>query len=205
MSKNASIESIRHKYTNISYSMSTKMRKKKGVQVMKLEDDMLFSAEVHFVEKSVRLYFNAQHKLIHLKQLQRVYFDFMCEKMNSRNEIKLAPSFREEFISFCERVLGKESVRSPRTLIEAEGQMKELNLIFKVPEMSGLWYVNPKHVFKGTETARTKLLEHLGAQSSVYPYIRAAILNVPDSELTPPEVLRNLPTSEQEISEPYSD
>jgi hypothetical protein len=205
LSKNAPIESIRHKYTNIPYSMSTKMRKKKGVEVMKIEDNMLFSAEVHFVENSVRLYFNAQHKLIHLKQLQRSYFDFMCEKMNSRNQIKLAPSFREEFISFCERVLGKESVRSPRTLIEAEDQMKKLNLIFKVPEMSGLWYVNPKHVFKGTETARTKLIERLGVQSSVHPYIRAAILNVPDSELTPPEVLRKLPTSEHEITEPYSD
>jgi len=180
--------------------MSTKIRKKKGVEVMKIEDNMLFSEEVHFVESSVRLYFNAQHKLIHLKQLQRSYFDFMCEKMNSRNQIKLAPGFREEFISFCERVLGKESVRSRRTLMEAEGQMKELSLIFKVPEISGLWYVNPKHVFKGTETDRTKLLEHLGVQSSVHPHIRAAILNIPDSELTPPEVLRNLTTPEQEIT-----
>lgn len=185
--------------------MSTKIRNKKGVDVMKIEGNMLFSAEVPFVEDSVRLYFNAQHKLLLLSPLQRCYFDFMCEKMNSSNQIKLAPRFREDFISFCERVLGENSVRSQRTLYDAESQMKKLYLIFKVPEINGLWYVNPKHVFKGTETDRKKLLECLGVQSTVHPDIRVAILNVPDSELTPPEVLRNLPTSEHEITEPYSD
>jgi hypothetical protein len=165
--------------------MTTKIRKKKGVEVFKIEQNTITLKEVHFVQSSMRLYFNAQHKLIKLKPLERAYFDFMCEEMNVRNQFELSPSFRKKFMAFCDKVMGKAFKRSERALQNYENHIEKLGLIFKVPDKPTLWYVNPKHVFKETETKRSELLKLLGEQSAFHPNIRTAILDVPDSEVKP--------------------
>jgi len=53
--------------------------------------------------------------------------------------------------------------------------------------------VNPKHVFKGTLTERSKLLNTLASLTFSNPNVFKAIADVPFDSVVPNDELRNLP------------
>jgi len=154
------------------------MRRKLDANMFNIELGILVEHKIAFVNEGCINFFNAQHKLIQLKQVERAYFDFMCEKMNVRNKIALNPDFRKKFLLFCKDILKLEKVQSERTLLSTETKMRNLSLIFKDPSNKQLHYVNPKHVFKGTITQRGKLLKDLGKIAFSNEFVAKAITNV---------------------------
>lgn len=168
------------------------MRKKTEVTIYKVDTGTLVANKVAFVNDGCTYFFNAQHKFIQLKTLERVYFDFICEKMNSRNKIELNPVFRKQFLSFCKEVFNKEGVRTERSLLNTELKLINLALIFKDPINKKLNYVNPKYVFKGTLTERGKLLNSLARLSISHEYIAKVLLNVEFDSLKADERLLNI-------------
>jgi hypothetical protein len=188
-----------------TYTMDTKKSKKTAVSVFKIDNGVLVGTDVSFVSQGVKLYFNAQHKLMHLDTLQRMYFDFMCEQMDHRNCILLKPEFRSAFLTFLESVGYSKKIPTVRTLGTYEKLMENLLLIFKKPKRTSIWIINPKHVFKGTETERTKLLKNMAKWAITDEKVRKAILNVPDSSLTAPAELLQLGWPNVTIEEDFTE
>jgi hypothetical protein len=117
--------------------------------------------------------------------------------MNASNQIKLRPDLRGKFLAFYEKVTNVKSIRSKRSLQQAEVKFKELHLVFLDPVHKKLYYVNPKHVFKGTLTERSKLLNRLAKLTLRDPNVFKAIADVPFDSAVPNDELRNLPLPEE--------
>ena len=154
------------------------MGRKLNATLYKIDSGILVNHEIKFVNEGCTYFFNAQHKLIHLQSIERLYFDFICEKMNVRNKIALNPDLRKKFISFCKDVLKVEKVRTERTLLSFETNMKNLSLLFQDPSNKRLHYVNPKYVFKGSSIERGKLLKYLGKIALNNEFVAKAITNI---------------------------
>lgn len=129
-------------------------------------------------------FFNAQHKFLKLKTIERAYFDYICERMNERNRIKLSPSLRREFIAFCNEIMSEKDYCSESTLKKAEDKFKELYLIIPVTD-SPLSIVNPRHVFKESNTKREKVYFSLAKLAAEGKIPIKALLDTPLSELQP--------------------
>lgn len=173
------------------------MGRKITAGLLKVDEGFLLGHQAAYVNEGCTYFFNAQHKYAQLKGYERAYFDYICEHMNARNLINLRPALREEFLAFYERVTNVKSIRSKRSLQQAEVKFKELHLVFLDPVHKKLHYVNPKHVYKGTLTERSKLLNRLAALTSSDPNIFKAIADVPFDSVVPNDELRNLPLPEE--------
>jgi hypothetical protein len=169
------------------------MRKKTKVKVVSVVDSFLVAHEVFFVEKGCTHYFNAQHKLFKLSNLERVYYDFLCEKMNARNLVQLCPKTRQDFIDFCEHVLKIEKIRTSRSLQNAENKLQKLYLLFQSPTNKNLHYINPKYAFKGTNTERKKLLARIADSATLKDEVKRAILDIELESIKPDKALLSLP------------
>lgn len=171
----------------------TIMRKKTKVQIVNIVDSFIVPHEVKYVEKGCTYYFNAQHKLFQLTNVERAYYDFLCEKMDAKNLVQLNPETRSEFIAFCEKILRVKEIRTSRSLQNTENKLKELYLLFKSPTNKKLHYINPKHAFKGTSTERIKLLSNIAEKSMLNDDVKKALLDVSLESIKPDKDLLSLP------------
>jgi hypothetical protein len=169
------------------------MRKKLSTKLLKVKSGIITEHDIYFVNLGCTYFFNAQHKFIHLSTIERLYFDVICEKMNFRNKIELNPSFRHDFINFCKRTLKIEKIRTGRSLQNMENKFKNLYLIFDDPEYKGLYYVNPKYVFKGTAIERKSLLNKITQLALYYPDCAKAITDVDLDSIEIDKEIHNLP------------
>ena len=129
-------------------------------------------------------FFNAQHKFLQLSTAERAYFDFLCEKMNSRNKVSFNSTNRKAFMEFCKEVTSDKFVRGEKTLLNAEKKFLKLHLAFK-DEYGKLYYINPKHVFKGTYEERKKLIYHIVKLASEGKLPLEVIMDKPMSVFEP--------------------
>jgi len=173
------------------------MGRKTTATLFKIDEGFLLGHQAAYVNEGCTYFFNAQHKYAQLKGYERAYFDYICEHMNARNQIKLRPDLRGEFLAFYEKVTNVKSIRSKRSLQQAEVKFKELHLVFLDPVDKKLYYVNPKHVYKGTLTERSKLLNRLATLTFSNPNVFKAIADVPFDSVVPNDALRNLPLPEE--------
>jgi hypothetical protein len=168
------------------------MRRKLDATLYNIDKGILVDHKITFVNEGCMYFFNAQHKLIQLKPIERAYFDFLCEKMNVRNKIALNPNLRKQFLLFYEDILKVEKLRSERTLLSIESKLKNLSLIFQDPRNKRLHYVNPKYVFKGTSTERGRLLRDLVEIAFTNEFVAKAITNVALDSINADERIFNL-------------
>lgn len=173
------------------------MRRKTTASLLKIDEGFLLGHQAAYVNEGCTYFFNAQHKYAQLKGYERAYFDYICEHMNARNQIKLRPALREEFLAFYEKVTNVKSIRSKRSLQQAEVKFKELYLVFLDPDDEILHFVNPKHVYKGTLTERSKLLNRLATLTFRDPNVFKAIADVPFDSVVLSDELQNLPLPEE--------
>jgi hypothetical protein len=169
------------------------MSKKIKTTLFKTEQEALASREVYFVNEGCRWYFNAQHKLFQLSAKERMYLDYMCEMMNSRNKIELNKEFRNSFIMFCNKILSVSKFTSERSLLLYEQKFRELSLIFNDYKYNGLTYVNPKYFFKGTHRERESLLKEISKYTLVSSDIMKALTDVPVDSIKPDDSVIQLP------------
>lgn len=169
------------------------MSKKIKTTLFKTEQDLLVSKDVYYVNEGCRWYFNAQHKLFQLSSKERMYLDYICEIMTSRNKIKLDKELRNKFMIFSNKVLSVSSFISERSLLLYERKFRELHFIFDDYKHKGITYVNPKHFFKGTHRERESLLKEISKYSTFSSDIMKALADVPLESIKPDDELKNLP------------
>jgi hypothetical protein len=169
------------------------MRKKIEATLYKMDSGVLVDHNMQFVNEGCTYFFNAQHKFIQLSSVERAYFDFMCEKMNTRNKVALNPDFRKQFLVFCNEVVNISKIRTERSLLNIENKLKGLILLFQDPTNKMLHYVNPKHVFKGTPKERAELLKKLAKTAMYHEVIAKALLNDPFDSIKADEEIFKLP------------
>lgn len=160
------------------------MKKVINTDVQNIYSPFEIMHKIEFKGEGCTYYFNAQHKFLKLTTVERAYFDFLCENMNSRNKISFNPTTRKNFIDFCKKITSGKFVRGERTLIEAEKKFVELHLAFK-DEYGKMYYINPKHVFKGSYEERRRLLLRISKHASIGKIPLEAILDVPLLALEP--------------------
>lgn len=119
------------------------------------------TAEVYFTNDSHSVYHNFQHIILklNLNSVALAYLNYICERMDSNNEIQIDPAFNEEFIQFVNDIAYKNV--KPRTLTDLVKTFEENRLIIKYLGFPKLYIVNPKYFFNGSLTKRKKLLTTL--------------------------------------------
>lgn len=166
--------------------MTTNKRKNTGATILVAKDGLLLDHSLSVVTDGCKYYFNSRHKFFDLNTKQRAYFDFLCEKMDLNNKVHLNPAIRKEFISFCENITGDKAYCVPKTLEGAEKVFIKLHLVIKV-KGSMLSVVNPKYVYKGTQSQREELYVELANLASAGKIPYEAILDKPISAINPDE------------------
>lgn len=116
---------------------------------------------VRFKNTGCKYFFNAQHLFINLSSKDRSFFDYLCEKMDSKNRVVVDVHFKKEYLLFMDEILGKNCGIKITGIDKTLKKLKLFGLIFMVNDTRSYFNVNPRYVFKGTETARTKLLREL--------------------------------------------
>ena len=62
---------------------------------------------VRFKNTGCKYFFNAQHLFINLSSKDRSFFDYLCEKMDSKNRVVVDVHFKKEYLLFMDEILGK--------------------------------------------------------------------------------------------------
>lgn len=137
------------------------------------------TTEVLFTNNSHSLFHNFQHIILklNLNSVALAYLNYICERMDSNNEIQIDQVFNEEFILFANHIANK-NVKS-RTLTDLVKTFEENHLVIKHLGFTKLYIVNPKHFYNGSLTKRTELLTALLGIKYEGRIDKSALLNRP--------------------------
>lgn len=120
--------------------------------------------------------------MLELSSMERAYFDFLCEKMDSSNRILHKPELREDYINQIKHITGGRRTIGDRALLNYFKQFIKLGLILS-SNLDTTSYLNPKYVFKGSEDARKSLLKNFLHRSNKGEMEIAKLLHKPLSSL----------------------
>lgn len=116
---------------------------------------------VQFKSSGYKIYFNAQHIFIKLTSLERSFFDFLCEIMETDNTTFIDVDLKRDYVKFMGEITGKKTKIIYSWIGASIKKLKTLGLIFSVDGGRSYYQVNPKYVFAGTEKARKSLLKDI--------------------------------------------
>jgi len=138
--------------------------------------------DIKFLNKGVTLFFNSQHHLIKLSPVERSFFDFLCEQMRVLdNDITISEVVKTEFKEHLARVTGGKKKVTLNQLTKFVQKLSGLNLILKT-QNKGRYIVNPKYVFKGSESARIRYLKKLIENRVKLKLSVAGLIHIPETE-----------------------
>jgi hypothetical protein len=120
------------------------------------------SSKTYFysVSKGYKHYFNCAHYLARISKGERLYYDYLCEQMDSGNNlIMIDNQLNTQFCTLLgEWTSGKSSV-SVKSIPKFLSNLVEANLIHPYRTAKrGLYQVNPKYAYQGNDSSRKKLL-----------------------------------------------
>ena len=170
---------LRYKHTTIMKQAFQKFTVSRKI------GEEIATAEIHLVTAGCLYFFNAQHLYLKISNIERSYFDFMCEKMDYNNRIELNPKLRKDYIDHFNKLTSSKKAPSGRTLQRYETALKELNLIINPKKSGALVYVNPKYAFKGKLSDRLNLMNRLAKLAINDERILAAIIDRPIGTILP--------------------
>lgn len=117
---------------------------------------LLFSADY------CRYFHNAQHLLLQLDRGERAFYDYLCEHMDAANIVTIDQDLRREFVAFIARVTSQKTIFSDASATKYTTKLNSLGLIIKEGGgNTGVYMVNPRYAFAGTEATRKSLLEEV--------------------------------------------
>ncbi|MEI7508015.1 MAG: replication/maintenance protein RepL [Flavobacterium sp.] len=163
-------------------------KKKIEKKTMLIKENVIFYHSVSFKKDGYISLFNAQHLHIELNSKQRCFFDFLCEKMNYKNEILIDGNLSDEFISFLKKITSGKAGISKRSMFDYIEKLIQLRLIIPFKNTALLYVVNPKYVYKGTQKDRIEILNDLLKNHLKYEFDIQSLLNVPISEIEIPDI-----------------
>jgi hypothetical protein len=111
-----------------------------------------------FSTESYKVYDNVQYKLAKLDKCATLLFHYLCEQMDSSNNIVHVQALRKGFIAHANKNLGHPF--EDDTVKKAFSKLVKQLLIINYDVKSD-FTINPRHVFKGSEEQRKKLIQTL--------------------------------------------
>lgn len=111
-----------------------------------------------FSAESYKVYDNVQYKLEKLDKCSTLLFHYLCEQMDFSNNIEHTQALRRDFIAHLKKNLGQSY--EDDTVKKAFSKLVKELLIINYDVRSS-FTVNPRHVFKGSEEQRKKLIQTL--------------------------------------------
>jgi len=116
---------------------------------------------IHLVKSYNKLFHNAQHLLLHLNNKERCFYDYLCEKMESKNRVYADLRFKEIFLEYYSKIKKKGSAEIKVAHITSYlSKLTELGLLLQNASKS-YYTINPKYVFNGTIEKRLVLIKAL--------------------------------------------
>lgn len=117
---------------------------------------------MRFVKSGYKVFQNAQHLLVQLGRKERAFYDYLCEAMDNSNLVQIDKSLKDSFRTFCKSVTAGTFDVAESSLATYTNNLLKLGLLLDWgPGGQGLYIVNPKYVFKGSEKHREKYLGSL--------------------------------------------
>lgn len=115
--------------------------------------------DMRVVTNSCKRYFNSIHQLSRISKSERLFYDYLCETMDSKtNQIYIDKDLKRDFSIHMAEWTGKELKISPKSIPIFIKHLVEARLIMPYRARKAAYQVNPKYAFRGTETLRKKLL-----------------------------------------------
>lgn len=140
----------------------------------------LIEKKVEFVKEGCKYFFNVQHQLLQLERGERAFYDFLCERMDTKNRVMINMTLRDNFSEFIMRITSKKLRYTPGSISSYIKTLLELGLLIRQgPKNSGYYIVNPKYAFAGPENARVNLLRALIANGVATGSDISALVPVP--------------------------
>ncbi len=149
---------------------------------LKVEHVISGKTETHvvkFVDEGYTFLFNAQHIFLKLNNLQRCFFDYLCERMNIDNTVYIDGALKNDFIQFLEKITGGKKTLNERSVSNYVKALVDAKLLIESKRFKMLYIVNPKYVFKGTKENRKKILKTLLKNPNKYDIDNTVLLNIP--------------------------
>lgn len=114
---------------------------------------------ISYVTSCHTVYFNAQHKFLHLKPVERCYFDYLVESAEKDGFVLLDKVLKEKFLDHLMTV-GKGIVKKApvmKTLHNFTVKLVKLGLVINTNQVAG-YYINPKYVSVAGQSKRMYLI-----------------------------------------------
>ena len=116
-------------------------------------------AETRVVTFSCKRYFNALHQLSRITKSERLFYDYLCEKMDSRtNLVDISIEIKKNFIEEIKTWTGGKTKVAQASLGSFIKSLESARLITRYNDRRALYMVNPKYAFKGGELTRKELI-----------------------------------------------
>jgi hypothetical protein len=126
------------------------------------KDGKLVRKDIRFVKFGCTSFFNAQHLFLRLDNIERCFFDHLCEIMDENsNRVLIVKDGKEKFAMKVSKITNGAYSTSIDSVTSAVRKLKLLGLILPVDEGRSYYVVNPKYVFKGRQSQRKWLLKNL--------------------------------------------
>jgi hypothetical protein len=164
------------------------MKNKITKKTLLIKNNVMTEYKIEFQREGFVSLFNAQHIYLEMNTMQRCFFDFLCEKMTTKNQVLIDTDHRIEFISFLEKITSGRSSTTIRTLVNYINFFIELRLIIPFNSKRFLYIVNPKYVYKGSEINRKNILDDLIKNHMKYNIDIQSLLDIPLSEIEFPNI-----------------
>jgi hypothetical protein len=141
--------------------MTDKHRLNVEVQIVN-NNERLVRKSISFVTEGYTCFFNAQHLFLQLDNIERCFFDHLCEIMDGdNNRVYIVKEVKEAFAMLVKEISNGSVLVSVQSLPNVVKKLKSLGLIIAADTGRAYYVVNPKYVFKGTVTKRKWLLKNL--------------------------------------------
>jgi hypothetical protein len=110
-----------------------------------------------------------------------VFFQYLCQQMRDDNSIYIDVNFKNQYIDYLTKIVGKDAAVTINTLNKYVQQLKKLQLI--IPKEKRAFYtVNPKYVRRGSKKHSIKIWKSLISKRSNANQSLKGLLDFPEEK-----------------------
>ena len=150
-----------------------------------------FWVNIKFTKNHVRRYNNHSHRTAKLTPCAKLLLDFICEEANSHdNTVFNALSERKRFIDFCKK--NCKIQYKDETVKKAYYNLRDNHLLLSYTG-KGVFTLNPRYLFIGSEKARRELMQEACSFASEMIGSKGVLMRTALGFPNPSKAFKNIP------------